>query len=203
LSTAAADEAGRCTLVEHGRSAAQRVCRALAKALDRGSIERVCKGYERALDRSHEPLNPLGATTAGGGRSGPMALEHDIRESDGQIARDGPRASDVAQQPCLVEAAHAHGPLDDLTAAAELQAAIRCARDWRQAEVDVGCKPPVDLHLACAGRSAPLKRREVHVGKAHCALDLPGLFADEEHERAMRFERLHAPGPAGIGFRVS
>ena len=57
-----------------------------------------------------------------------MALEHDIRESDGQIGRDGPRVSDVAEQPCLVEAAHVHGPLDDLAAAAELQAAIRgCA----------------------------------------------------------------------------
>ena len=53
-----------------------------------------------------------------------MALEHDIGESDGQIGRDGPRVSDVAQQGRLIEAAHAHGPFDDLAVAAELQAAI-------------------------------------------------------------------------------
>jgi hypothetical protein len=96
-----------------------------------------------------------------------------------------------------------HDPLDDLAIAAELQPAVAPARDWRASEIDLGREAPIDRHLPLADGLALLQRREVHVGKAHGALDLPGLLTGEEHQGAARLEPLDAIRPRWIGRRVA
>ena len=133
----------------------------------------------------------------------PMAFVHDVGEIRSQSRRDWPRLHRMAQQGSLIEAAHAHGPLDDLAIAAELQPAVARARDRCASEIDFGRKAPIDVDLPQTDGLALLQGREVHVGEAYRALDLPGLIAREEDQGAVCLEPLDAIRLRRIGRRVA
>ena len=96
----------------------------LGVAAEAGSIlagEGVQLG-ERAAERHHEGVHWGGA---GGSNSavGPlMAVVGGVRHGFRQVRADAARLSDVAEQCRLLEPAHVHGPLDDLSATAQGQA---------------------------------------------------------------------------------
>jgi hypothetical protein len=203
IAVAAAHETGRCALVEKGGAAAHFACRALAEALHCALTENPSEAGNRCVDGTHESLDALRFAMAERGLRGLMAFIHDIGEIRGQSRRNRPRLHHMAQQGRLIETAHAHGPLDDLPIAAEHQPAVTRARDGRASEIDLRREPPVDYHLAQADGLALLQGREVHVGKAHRALDLPGLLAGQKHQGAVGLEPLDAIRPRWIGRGVA
>ena len=93
----------------------------------------------------------------------------------------------VVERLPLVEAAHVHDPLDRLAGAAELQALL-AAGDRHGPEINRGGVGSIDRDLRLAGRLAPGERGEVHEGEAHGALDLVGVLAGQEDDRAMRVD---------------
>ena len=72
--------------------------------------------------------------------------------------------------------------------------------DAADPEVDVGGEPPVELHLAAAGRKPALGSAEVEEGGRHRLLQLVGALTEQEHDPAVGLPHL---GPTGSAHHSS
>jgi hypothetical protein len=108
-----------------------------------------------------------------------------------QLGRQSAARGHAIEQPLLVEAAHHDQPVDGIVrrpadlAQEQLSFAAQHRRD---AEINLGRRPPVDVDLGGAHRGAPAFRREVHVGKLHSPLQFVRTLATEEDDRAVRVD---------------
>jgi hypothetical protein len=124
IAMAAPYETGRCALVEQRGAAAHFAPRAHAKRLHSARTEHPLEAGERCVNGAYQSLDALRFAMAERGLRRAVALVHDVGEIRGQSRRDRPRLRHTAQQGRLIEAAHAHGPLDDIAIATELQPAV-------------------------------------------------------------------------------
>ena len=108
----------------------------------------------------------------------------------------------MAEHGLLREAAHVHGPFDDLAAAAELQAPF-VAHDRHQPKIDAGRVRPVDLHLAHGSGVARMQRREIDEAQVHALAQLVGILADEEDARDVRFNDVDAFAVRSVRSRIA
>ena len=137
------------------------------------------------------------------GRCLGVAVESGVRQIAGEIPADPLPLREVAEEIRLRKAAHPHRPLDSLAAPSEGEAPIPLTRDRYASKVEFRRPDAVHLHLARADSSPLLQGRQVHIGKADGALDLPHLVAGEENHGAVGFDPVDgAARTPAIGGRI-
>src|SRR5690606_39219527 len=137
---------------------------------------------EVTRDGTDEVADALGAACIICGLCRRMAFERGIGQAASQFSVDTTCICDASQQVGLSEPAHPHRPFHRLPFAIESEPAVTFSGYGNAAEINLWRPSAVDLDLALANGAPLLQRRQIHVGKAHGALNLPRLITGRSEE---------------------
>ena len=121
------------------------------------------------------------------------------RQALHQWRRQGAARGQPVEKGVLVEAPHLDHRIDERACAVEVQP-VALPRDAEHAEIVLRRGAAIQRDLALAEGETLLGRREIGIGKAYGALQLPGAFRADEDVRDMGLDLLHA-APLAHGSR--